>query len=70
VLWDPIHRVRLNARIVRIVSTHRRRPRQVIPPNLDVVVRELAQLVVVHAQQLGLLGGAELEARDAVDDQG
>ena len=44
-----------------------RRPGEVIPPDLDVVVRELAQLVVVHAEQLGLLGRAQMQARDEVD---
>lgn len=45
-------------------------PRQVVPAHLYIVVRELAQLVVVHAQELGLFRGAELEPRDEVDDEG
>lgn len=47
-----------------------RRPREVIPPNLDVVVGELAELVVVHAEQLGLFGGAEVQPGDVVDGEG
>ena len=31
------------------------RPGQIVPPDLNVVVCKLAQLVVVHAQQLGFL---------------
>lgn len=48
----------------------RRRPRQVIPAHLDVIVGELAQLVVVHAEQLRLLGRAEVQAGDEVDGVG
>lgn len=46
------------------------RPGQVIPPHLDVIVGELAQLVVVHAEQFGFLGGAQVEAGDVVDGEG
>lgn len=45
-------------------------PGEEVAADLDVVVGELAVLVVVHAEQLGLLGGAELEAGDEVDDLG
>ncbi|KAI7288143.1 ammonium transporter [Hortaea werneckii] len=44
------------------------RPGQVVAADLDVVVGELAELVVVHAEQLGFFGGAQLQARDPVDD--
>lgn len=45
-------------------------PGEEVPPDLDVVVRELAVLVVVHAEQLCLLGGAELQAGGQVDELG
>lgn len=45
-------------------------PGQVVATDLDVVVGELAQLVVVHAEQLGLLGGAQRQAGDVVDGVG
>lgn len=47
-----------------------RRPGQVISAHLDVVVGELAELVVVHAEEFGLLAGAQVQARDLVDDEG
>lgn len=47
-----------------------RRPGEVVPPDLDVIVGELAQLVVVHTKQLGLLGGPQLQAWDHVDAVG
>lgn len=45
-------------------------PGKEVPADLDVVVRELAVLVVIHTEKLGLLGGTELEAGDEVDDLG
>lgn len=45
-------------------------PSQEVSADLDVVVRELAVLVVVHAEELGLLRGAQFEAGDDVDDLG
>lgn len=42
-------------------------PSKEVTANLNVVVGELAVLVIVHTQELGLLGSAELEARDEVD---
>lgn len=45
-------------------------PGEKVPADLDVVVGELAVLVVVHAEKLGLLRGAKLEAGDEVDDLG
>lgn len=46
-----------------------RRPGEVVAADLDVVVRELAELVVVHAEQLGLVRGAQLEAGRLVDGE-
>ena len=46
----------------------RGRPREVISPDLDVIVGKLAKLIVVHTQQFGFLGSAEVQARDQVDE--
>ena len=35
--------------------------------NLNIIVRKLSELVVVHAEELGLLGCAQLEAGDGID---
>ena len=43
------------------------RPGKVVAADLHVVVGELAELVVVHSEELGFLGGAEVEAGDEVD---
>ena len=48
----------------------RRRPREVVPPDLYVIVREFAQLVVVHAEEFGFLRGAQVQTGDVVDDGG
>ena len=45
-------------------------PRRVVAAELDVVVRELPVLVVVETDELGLLTGAEVQARDQVDQLG
>lgn len=45
-------------------------PGEVVTAHLDVVVGELAELVVVHTQELGLFRGAQVQARDLVDDEG
>lgn len=42
-------------------------PGQEVSSDLDVIVRELAVLIVVHAEQLGLLRGAQLETGDEID---
>ena len=47
-----------------------RGPGEVVAADLDVVVCELAELVVVHAEELGFLGRAQVQARDLVDDEG
>lgn len=47
-----------------------RSPCEVVTTNLDVVVREFAELVVVHTEELCLLRCAQLEAGDLVDDEG
>jgi hypothetical protein len=52
----------------RIIT--RRVPGKEVTADLDVVVRELAMLVVIHTHELCLLGGTELEAGDEVDDLG
>lgn len=43
------------------------RPGEIIAANLDVVVRELAQLVVVHTEQLCLLGRPQGQPGDGID---
>lgn len=45
-------------------------PSQEVATHLDIVVRKLAMLVVVHAQELSLLGGAQLEPGHHVDELG
>ncbi len=72
-LADPVSLV-----LRDVVSTIRRLglgrcPGQVVPPDLNVIVCELAELIVIHAQQFGFLGCAEVETGDVVDavgDQG
>ncbi len=56
----------LNPRHIRLGGG----PGEVITTDLDIVVRELAELVVVHAEQLCRLGRAQLEAGDLVDAEG
>lgn len=43
-----------------------RGPGEIIAADFDVVVGELAELVVVHAVEFGVLGGAQVEPWDAV----
>jgi hypothetical protein len=45
-------------------------PGKEVPANLDVIVGELAMLVVVHTKEFGLLGSTKLEARDEINDLG
>lgn len=45
-------------------------PGEEVTADLDVVVGEFTVLVVIHTEELSLLGGAELEAGDEVDDLG
>lgn len=47
-----------------------RSPCEVVTADLDVVVGELAELVVVHTEELGFFRCAQLEAGDLVDDEG
>lgn len=47
-----------------------RAPGKEVTADLDVVVRELAVLVIVHAQEFSLLRSAELQAGNEVDDLG
>jgi hypothetical protein len=61
-------RVDITLRLLRLVL--RRRPREVISANLNIIVRELTQLVVVHAEELGLFAGAEVQTGDIVDEVG
>ena len=44
-----------------------RGPGEIIAADFDVIVGELAELVVVHAEEFGFFGGAQVEAWDAVD---
>jgi hypothetical protein len=46
-----------------------RSPCEVVTADLNVIVGELAELVVVHTKKLSLLCRAELEAGDLVDDE-
>ena len=70
VLGDAVAVFRVDVRLDAVGHVLGGRPGQVVPAHLDVVVGELAELVVVHAEELGLLGRAELEAGDLVDDEG
>jgi hypothetical protein len=45
-------------------------PCEVVTTDLNVVVGELAELVIVHTEELSLLGSTELETGDLVDDEG
>jgi len=45
-------------------------PGEVVTADLDVIVGELAELVVIHTEELGFLGGAQVKARDGVDAVG
>ena len=45
-------------------------PGEEVTADLDVVVRELAVLVVIHTKELSLLRSAELETGDEIDDLG
>lgn len=45
-------------------------PREIISPDLNVVVCEFTELIVVHAEKLCFLGCAEVEAGDEVDGVG
>lgn len=47
-----------------------RGPREEVAANLNVVVGELAELVIVHTEELGFLAGAEVHAGDYVDQLG
>lgn len=46
------------------------RPGEVIPTDLDVVVSKLAELVVVHAEQLCFLRSPQVKTGDEVDEVG
>ena len=56
--------------VVGVLLASRRCPREVVSPHFDVVVSELAELIVVHAEQFGLFRGAEVQAGDEVDGVG
>jgi hypothetical protein len=45
-------------------------PGEVVAADLDVIVGKLAELVVVHAEELCLFRGAQVQAGDLVDDEG
>jgi hypothetical protein len=45
-------------------------PCKVVTANLDIVIGELAELVVIHTKKLSLLRGTELETGDLVDGEG
>lgn len=45
-------------------------PGQEVTADLDVVVGELAKLVVIHTEELGLLAGAQVQTGDEVDNLG
>lgn len=42
-------------------------PSKIIPPHLNVVIRELAELIIIHTQKLGFLRRSQVESRDEVD---
>lgn len=45
-------------------------PGEIVAADLDIVVCEFTELVVVHTQQLGFLGGAQIQAGNGVDRVG
>jgi len=45
-------------------------PGEVVTADLDVVISKLAELVVVHTEEFGLFGCAEVESWDLVDSVG
>lgn len=55
---------------VRLLLLLGRRPGEVVAADLDVVVGKLAVLVVVHAKELRLLRGAQVQAWNEVDELG
>ena len=65
--------VALAGRDVRVLAIGlglARGPGEVVAADLDVVVGELAELVVVHAEQFGFFRRAQVQARDEVDGVG
>lgn len=60
----------LNHLAIRCRVAALRAPGQEVAADLDVVVRELAVLVVVHSEELSVLRGAQLQAGDEVDNFG
>ena len=44
-------------------------PGKVVTADLNIVVGELPKLVIIHTEELGLLGGTELETGNLVDDE-
>lgn len=45
-------------------------PGEVVTADLDVVVRELAELVIIHTKQLSFFRGAQVQTGDLIDDEG
>ena len=45
-------------------------PGEVVTADLDVVVRELAELVIIHTKQLSFFRGAQVQTGDFIDDEG
>lgn len=62
VLWDTVSRVHWLC-----LSWC---PSEIISPDLNVVICELAQLVIIHAEELGFLRCAEVKTGDEVDGVG
>jgi len=70
VLWDAVA-LALGNRVLAVDGlAFSRGPCEVVTADLNVVVGELAELVVVHAEKFSLFGCAELETRDLVDTVG
>ena len=61
---------RLNAFLNLAHPLLRRRPGEVIATDLNVIIRKLAQLIVIHAQQLRRLISAQFQAGHEVDGVG
>lgn len=66
-LIDPMTLMHGNMLVVAkgIVTT--RRPSEIIAPDLYIIVCELAQLIIVHADQFGFIRGAQVQAGNQVD---
>jgi hypothetical protein len=69
VLGDAVAVLRVDVGLGGLGLILRGSPCEVVTADLNVVVGELAELVVIHTQELSLLRGAQVKTRDLVDDE-